>query len=138
MSTFDTIRRLFDRDHRQPWEDAFSSLEVFEDNRIRVIATTPEKVLESPGHPLLPDATAQVLFSDQNDTPRITLDFYEAGEEVVVGVSFFVGEQAVSGGFQKIESIESWIADQASKTASYLSIGIEKATAEFGDLRTKT
>lgn len=137
MSTFDTIRRLFDKEHRQAWEDAFSGLPVFENNRVRVIATTPEKVLSSPTHRDLPEPSAQVMFSDETDTPRISIDFYETKVGVVVGVSFFFGEQAVAGGFTKIDSIEDWIATQAETAASYLGTRIEQATKEFGDLKSR-
>lgn len=137
MPTFDDIRRMFDKEHRQTWEDAFSGLSVFENNRVRVVATTPEKVLDSPSHRELPEVSAQVLFSDTTDTPRISIDFYETVQGVVVGVTFYFGERPVAGGFTKIETIESWIATQAAATSEYLGTRIERASKEFGDLRSR-
>lgn len=136
MTSFDDIRRLFDKEHRKSWEEAFSRLSVFEKNRIRVVATTPEKVLPSPSHKDLPEVSAQVLFSDNTDTPRISIDFYETTAGALVGLTFFLGEHPIAGGFSRINDIQDWVATQAESTATYLGLRIDHASEEFGDLQT--
>lgn len=137
MSTFDEIRRLFDRTHRDSWENALSSVSIFNGMRLRIIATTPEKVMRSPAHSDLPEVVAQVIFSDETDTPRVTIDFYESETRTYVGLSYYFGETPAAGGFSPIENIEDWIAEKAEETAAFLEGNVLKAEKYVGSLRTQ-
>ncbi len=144
---FDTIRRLYDKDHRKAWEDALSALDIFRGSRLRVIATTPEKVMETPELPDIwrkpgeqQELAAQVLFSDEQDVPRVVIDFYWGH---IVSISYLVGEQTVAGGFnqlakcnecsqQHLASVESFISTYAEFTAKYLAMQVRKMEGKLG------
>lgn len=134
---FHMVRRQFDQTYRQTWEDALSSMEVLKGERVRVLSTTPEKVFASPGHCALPDVSAQVIFVDEGDVPRVTLDFYEAAE-MVVSVTYYLGELPVAGGFNKVENVESFISDGAEGTAEFLSAQIRKSSEKLDMPLSKT
>lgn len=128
---FHTVRRQFDKAHRQTWEDALSSLDVIKGDRVRVLSTTPEKVFESPGHRDLPDVSAQVIFVDDSDVPRVTLDFYEASVGIVVGVTYYLGQLPVAGGFNKVMDAEAFIAGDAEATARFLDVQIQSSSEKL-------
>jgi hypothetical protein len=132
---FDKIRRLYDKDHRSAWEDALSALDIFRGSRLRLIATTPEKVIETPVFGRQTEVEAQVLFSDEQDVPRVVIDFYESNESNesnVVSISYLVGEQVVAGGFNRVRSVEDYIASWAEASAVYLATQVKKMEGKLG------
>lgn len=128
---FHAVRRQFDKQHRQVWEDALSDMEILKGARVRVLSTTPEKVFNSPGHRDLPDVSAQVIFVDDSDVPRVTLDFYEAAVGVIVGVSYYLGESVVAGGFNRVVSTNVFIEHEAANTAKFLAQQIQQSSKEL-------
>lgn len=116
---FDQVRQLF-KLHREPWEKALSELEIFADTSIRLLATAPEKVIDTVEHEDLPEAFAQVLFYDVDDTPRVTIDFYNTERGVVIGATFFAAEKPLTGGFNLIEDLETFVSTWAPETARYI------------------
>lgn len=134
-SFFHDIRRAFDKQYRTSWEDAFNEMPFFEETKVRVLSTTPEKVFESPSHPDLPEVSAQVIFTDDDNVPRITIDFYEVPERrsVVIGVSYYLAEHPIAGGFNRIEQhdLSGFVESGAKATAQFLQAKVHEAGDEL-------
>lgn len=132
---FHDIRRAFDKQHRAAWEDAFNAMPFFEETKVRVLSTTPEKVFESPSHPDLPEISAQVIFTDDENVPRITLDFYEVPERqcIIVGISYYLAEHPIAGGFNRIErsDLPGFVESGAEATAQFLQVKVQEAGEEL-------
>lgn len=132
---FHDIRRAFDKEHRTPWEEAFNAMPFFEEVKVRVLSTTPEKVFESPSHPDLPEVSAQVIFTDEDNVPRMTIDFYEVHElrSIVIGLSYYLAEHPIAGGFNRIEQsdLPGFLESGAKATAQFLQAKVHEAGDEL-------